>query len=67
MMDDGVVLIRCLDGYLEFLDGFAVVSAPVAFGGLSPFFALVLVTILNPFLDPAGSPKSTQNATFGGK
>ena len=52
---------------MDFLDGSVVGSARVAVRGLSHFFALFLVTILGPFLDPAGSPKSTQNATFGGK
>ena len=36
-------------------------------GNLEPFFALCFVTILGPILDPAGIPKSTQNATFDEK
>ena len=43
------------------------VPFPSPVGELSPFFALFLVAILGRFRDPDGSPKSSQNATFGGK
>ena len=62
-----VVLIRSHDGYLDFLGGSPLIPPPVALGTLSLFFALFLVTILGPFLDPAGTPKLTRNATFGEK
>ena len=58
---DGVVLIRSLDGCMDFLDGCPLSLTPVPVRFLSFFLVLFLVTILGRSWDPAGSPKSTKN------
>ena len=57
---DEVVLIRSLDGCMDFLDGSPLVSTPVPVRFLSFFFDFFLVSILDRFWDPAGTPKSTK-------
>ena len=59
-----VVLIRCLDEWMDFYGPFPVVSIPGRVGRNSFFFDFFFVAILGRFWEPAGTPKSTKNRFF---
>ena len=64
---DGVVLIRCLDEWMDFSCPLAVVLIPGRVRTLSFFFDFFFVAILGRFWEPAGTPKSIKNRFFGKK
>ena len=64
---DGVVLIRCLDEWMDFYYPRAVGCIPGGVRDLSFFFYRFSHRVFGGFWVPAGTPKSTKNHIFARK
>ena len=62
-----VVLIRCLDEWMDLSCPLAVIFIPGAVRRNSFFYDFFLVPVLGRFWMPAGTPKSTKNRFFAKK